>query len=94
VRLRLGTPRELGEDRRPDVVPGGLECRRDDAAQVPVVVAQLVETVGLDGDAHGARVAAEADEHVGALLDGMEEIDVADGTSAAGKDRFISPDPR
>ena len=37
---------------------------------------ELVQARGLAGHAHGPRVAAKAHEHVGALLHGVEEVDL------------------
>ena len=71
-------------DRR-DGELGEAHDRRDLAARLELLgrqrvehrlepVAELVKARGLAGHAHGARVAAKADEQVGALLDGAEQV--------------------
>ena len=48
-------------------------------------VAEGVEVAGIERDAHGTGMAAEADEQVRAALDGLEEVDVADASARAAR---------
>ena len=60
----------------------GVKLRQDGLK----AVAKLAQARGLAGHAHGARVAAKTHQHVGALLDGVEEVDRAHRAARAAGD--------
>ena len=82
-----GRDRELVEGHDGGDLARGLELLRGQRLEhLAESGPKRVEVGDVTGDADRTRMSAKADEHVGALLDGMEEVHGPDGTTRSAGD--------